>query len=106
MAIYLPQQNVAIQVDDDPYSLPVDREAYPTARVIHMTSADFGSTERIQSLCEEIERESDGAHTPSAGTGAGARERLARLIFGAGPEAFASSYLESTRRARIAQAGA
>ncbi len=102
MAIYLPQQNVAIQVDDDPYSLPVDREAYPTARVIHMKSADFGSTERIQSLCEEIERESGVAGAAHAGTGASVRERLARLIFGNGPEAFASSYLESTRRARIA----
>lgn len=106
MAIYLPQQNVAIQIDDDPYSLPVDREAYPTAKVIHMTSADFCDNGRMQSLCREIAQESDETLPPDAGTGASAREQFARLVFGKGPQAFVSSYLESARRARIAQANA
>lgn len=104
MAIYLPQQNVAIQVDDDPYSLPVDREAYPTARVIHVTSSDFGSTDRMYRLCRAIAQESGEELPPDAGTARSVREQFARLVFGSGPQTFADSYLESARRARIAQA--
>ena len=38
MAYYWPQYGVAIEVDDDPYLLPFDEEAFPDAVVYHVTT--------------------------------------------------------------------
>ena len=38
MAYYWPQYGVAIEVDDDPYLLPFDEEAFPDTAVYHVTT--------------------------------------------------------------------
>ena len=38
MAYYWPQYGIAIEVDDDPYLLPFDEEAFPDAAVYHVTT--------------------------------------------------------------------
>ncbi len=38
MAYYWPQYGVAIEVDDDPYLLPFDEEAFPDTVVYHVTT--------------------------------------------------------------------
>ena len=38
MAYYWPQYGVAIEVDDDPYLLPFDEEAFPETAVYHVTT--------------------------------------------------------------------
>ena len=38
MAYHWPQYGIAIEVDDDPYLLPFDEEAFPDTAVYHVTT--------------------------------------------------------------------
>lgn len=38
MSLYWPEQHVAIEIDDDPYGQPFDREVDPNALIMHLNS--------------------------------------------------------------------
>lgn len=106
MALYLPQQDVAIEIDDDPYSLPVDRDAYPTAKVIHATCADICDIARMGRLGRTVAHEA-GEPVPAAAQDSDAWKHLAGLLFGGDaqtPQTYMDARLRSARRERIEQA--
>lgn len=53
MAFYLPERHVAFDVVDDPYSAPVEREAFPGITVIAVTSREFTNPELLASLAAD-----------------------------------------------------
>lgn len=50
MAYYWPQYGVAIEVDDDPYLLPFDEEAFPDTAVYHVTTDVICDPESFSAL--------------------------------------------------------
>ena len=56
MAYYWPQYGVAIEVDDDPYLLPFDEEAFPETAVYHVTTDVICDPESFSALAHHIAR--------------------------------------------------
>ena len=56
MAYYWPQYGVAIEVDDDPYLLPFDEEAFPDTAVYHVTTDVICDPESFSALAHHIAR--------------------------------------------------
>ena len=67
MAYYWPQYGVAIEVDDDPYLLPFDEEAFPDTAVYHVTTDVICDPESFSAL-------------------------MLHMLFGADPSTFARVY--------------
>lgn len=51
MAYYWPQYGFAIEVDDDPYLLPFDEEAFPNTTVYHVTTDVICNPESFYGIC-------------------------------------------------------
>lgn len=56
MAYYWPQYGIAIEVDDDPYLLPFDEEAFPDTAVYHVTTDVICDPESFSALAHHIAR--------------------------------------------------
>ena len=54
MAYYWPQYGIAIEVDDDPYLLPFDEEAFPDTAVYHVTTDVICDPESFSALAHHI----------------------------------------------------
>ncbi len=54
MAVYLPQERVAIEIIDDPMSLPADLDAFPGYSVIPVTSADVRDNQALDRLAQRV----------------------------------------------------
>ena len=59
MAYYWPQYGVAIEVDDDPYLLPFDEEAFPDTVVYHVTTDVICDPESFSALALSADRVHD-----------------------------------------------
>lgn len=83
MALYWPEQKVALEIVDDPASQPVDRDAFPDFTVIEVTCAQIedpvASHEIARSLAHHM-----GTELPPDNPEWRARRRaLHRTLFGA-----------------------
>lgn len=69
MAYYLARQRIAIDIVDDPSSMPVDAEAFPGFRIVPVTVAQLGDARFMDRLL--------GSHAPSSETAARGGRALA-----------------------------
>lgn len=92
MALYWPQHDIAIQIDDDPYSMPFDSEAYPEATVYHITCDQVCDPESMAALahhiasCHGLELDADIDSMIAS------RQASLYTLFGADPRVFAKVY--------------
>lgn len=92
MALYWPQHGIAIQIDDDPYSMPFDEEAYPDATVYHITCEQVCDTESMSALAHHIARQHGIELDPDIDSMISSRQASLYTLFGADPGAFARVY--------------
>ena len=59
MALYFPRYQVALEVTDDPLSMPVDLDAFPGMHVLSLTRAEVLNSVVLDRLAERMAR--DGA---------------------------------------------
>lgn len=79
MALYFPRYHVALEVTDDPMSMPVDREAFPGLRVLSLTRAEVLDSAVLDRLAERMAR--DGSRSGSRHDDARTiRQRLNRVL--------------------------
>lgn len=78
MAVYLPHLNVAVEIEDDPLSLPVDRDAYPDVIVIKTTCGELSNARAFERLAQRIARAAGVSYQPATPEHRAARERLLR----------------------------
>ena len=77
MAIYWPKQNIAFDIVDDPYSAPIERDAFPDIAVIPMTRAQMGDARTM----DRVIRILDGSEATGGDGGMRrAQRRLRRLL--------------------------
>ena len=93
MALYWPNFGIAIQIDDDIYSMPFDEEAFPDTAVYHITSDQASDIESMSALAHHI------AHIHGIDLGADFDEKISarrialHTLFGADPATFAQVYV-------------
>ena len=54
MALYWPEQKVALEIVDDPLARPVDRARARDWDIVSITMADVGSAERMREVGDEL----------------------------------------------------
>lgn len=64
MALYWPEQGVALEIVDDPLAEPFDRAAHPGVRVIQTTCDELADFDRLSRLMARVARELDAAQPP------------------------------------------
>lgn len=74
MALYWPEQGVALEIVDDPLAEPFDRAAHPWVRVIQTTCDELADFDRLSRLMARVAREL-GAAQPPCTPGLPARRR-------------------------------
>ncbi len=74
MALYWPEQGVALEIVDDPQAEPFDRAAHPGVRVIQTTCDELADFDRLSRLMARVAREL-GAAQPPCTPGLPARRR-------------------------------
>lgn len=74
MALYWPEQGVALEIVDDPLAEPFDRAAHPGVRVIQITCDELADFDRLSRLMARVAREL-GAAQPPCTPGLPARRR-------------------------------
>ena len=74
MALYWPEQGVALEIVDDPLAEPFDRAAPPGVRVIQTTCDELADFDRLSRLMARVAREL-GAAQPPCTPGLPARRR-------------------------------
>ena len=84
MAYYWPQYGVAIEVDDDPYLLPFDEEAFPDTAVYHVTTDVICDPESFSAHDIELPHDFDELIY--------SRRLMLHMLFGADPSTFARVY--------------
>ena len=89
MAYYWPQYGVAIEVDDDPYLLPFDEEAFPDAAVYHVTTDVICDPESFSALAHHIAHIHDIKLDPNFDELIYSRRLMLHMLFGADPSTFA-----------------
>lgn len=82
MAVYLPSARIAVDVVDDPTSLPVDLDAFPDYTVVSVTRADLNNPAARSRMVKRIARAAGAARgKDGAGAASGSdRKRLLELI--------------------------
>lgn len=81
MALYWPQYNMALQIDDDPYSLPFDHDAYPQARVFHTTVSEMSDPVRATRMARRMANEMGIYLPPDTAESLAQRKILFRTLF-------------------------
>ena len=74
MALYWPEQGVALEIVDDPLAEPFDRAAHPGVRVIQTTCDELADFDWLSRLMARVAREL-GAAQPPCTPGLPARRR-------------------------------
>lgn len=74
MALYWPEQGVALEIVDDPLAESFDRAAHPGVRVIQTTCDELADFDRLSRLMARVAREL-GAAQPPCTPGLPARRR-------------------------------
>lgn len=74
MALYWPEQGVALEIVDDPLAEPFDRAAHPGVRVIQTMCDELADFDRLSRLMARVAREL-GAAQPPCTPGLPARRR-------------------------------
>lgn len=92
MAYYWPQYGVAIEVDDDPYLLPFDEEAFPETAVYHVTTDVICDPESFSALAHHIARIHDIELPHDFDELIYSRRLMLHMPFGADPSTFARVY--------------
>lgn len=92
MAYYWPQYGVAIEVDDDPYLLPFDEEAFPDTAVYHVTTDVICDPESFSALAHHIARIHDIELPHDFDELIYSRRLMLHMLFGADPSTFARVY--------------
>lgn len=92
MAYYWPQYGIAIEVDDDPYLLPFDEEAFPDAAVYHVTTNVICDPESFSALAHHIAHIHDIKLDPNFDELIYSRRLMLHMLFGADPSTFARVY--------------
>ena len=57
MALYWPEQGVALEIVDDPLAEPFDRAAHPGVRVIQTTCDELADLDRCNRVMTRVARE-------------------------------------------------
>lgn len=83
MALYWPEQKVALEIVDDPASLPVDREAFPDFTVIQVTCAQIEDPEAYDVLARTLAHHLGTELPPDNPQWRARRRALHRSLFGA-----------------------
>lgn len=98
MAYYWPQYGVAIEVDDDPYLLPFDEEAFPDTTVYHVTTDVICDPESFSALAHHIARIHNIELPHDFDELIYSRRLMLHMLFGADPSTFARVYITKGRR--------
>lgn len=77
MALYWPHQHIALEVVDDPFSAPVERDAFPGLTVIPITRKEIGDPDALDRATRRLAREASFRTETGAQD---ARERLFRIL--------------------------
>lgn len=85
MALYWPHSNVALDVTDDPHSMPVDTDAFPHIRVVSATCAELRNPALRRQVAERLARAARGSHAPGALSSLAAQAQLQRFLATAYP---------------------
>lgn len=92
MAYHWPQYGIAIEVDDDPYLLPFDEEAFPDTTVYHVTTDVICDPESFSALAHHIAHIHDIELPPDFDELVYSRRLMLHMLFGADPSTFARVY--------------
>ena len=65
MALYWPEQGVALEIVDDPRAEPFDRTAHPGVRVIQTTCDELADFDRCNRVMTRVARELGATPPPS-----------------------------------------
>lgn len=80
MAVYLPQERVAIEIVDDPMSLPADLDAFPGYSVIPVTSAEVHDGQALDRIIQQIAQVTGTPLDTDAKAAKRSREHLRQLL--------------------------
>ncbi len=80
MALYFPEQDLAIDLADDPESAPVDPTAFPGMRTVRLSCAQLADPATFDELARLFARGRDALAQPTDHEVIIARRRLTRLI--------------------------
>lgn len=86
MAVYVPAAKIAVEIADDPTSLPADLDAFPGFTVVPITTADLRNPIALNRTVKRIARAAQPSRHATGGTAGAAapskqeRKRLQRLI--------------------------
>ena len=76
MALYWPHSNVALDVTDDPQSMPVDTEAFPGIRIVSATRAELGNPAQLRKVADRLAEAARGSRAQAALTSYAAQAQL------------------------------
>lgn len=80
MAVYLPQERVAIEIVDNPMSLPADLDAFPGYSVIPVTCAEVRDGRALDRIAQRIALMTGVDLEAGTQSTRMTREHLARLL--------------------------
>lgn len=80
MALYWPHSNVALDVTDDPLSMPVDRDAFPNIRVVSATCAELRNPTLRRLVTERLATAARGTSAQASLTSYAAQAQLQRYL--------------------------
>lgn len=80
MAVYLPDAKVAIEIVDDPLSLPADLDAFPGYTVVTMTCAEVCDPIAFRRVAERVGAAAGIEVPPDTPETIAARKRLMRRL--------------------------
>ncbi len=86
MAVYVPAAKIAVEIVDDPTSLPADLDAFPGFTVVPITTADLRNPTALDRTVKRIaraaqpSRQAAGENASAAAPSKQERKQLHRLI--------------------------
>lgn len=80
MAVYLPSAKIAVEIVDDPASLPADLDAFPDFTIVPITRADLRNPVAFDRVVRRIARIADRTAPAEHSQDARYRKRLRTLI--------------------------
>ena len=80
MAVYLPDAKVAIEIVDDPLSLPADLDAFPGYTIVTVTSAEVCDPVAFHRVAERVGAAAGVPVPPDTPEAIATRKRLMRRL--------------------------
>ena len=81
MSLYWPEQNVALEIVDDPASEPFDTVAHPDATVIRVTCTQIADPEALDGVARQLALGMGSALPPTDAVSVARRRALHRTLF-------------------------